>query len=126
MSERWDIHDLSRTEKLILLKYILNNSRRKSSGCLSCYIGLDKDGYSTIRIGGKYPKNYRTHRVIMYLLIDFDLNSSLQILHNDSICLSKACIEFNHLRIGTHKENMYDSYKKHGPMRKKKDVINHV
>ena len=98
------------SEAIKILNRILYWSRRKPSGCLVCYLGLDKNGYSEVWYK---DTNYRTHRMIMHLLADFDLDSELRVLHSNS-CSSKACIEFNHLRIGTSLDNHLDSLAKHG------------
>lgn len=89
-------------------------SRRKGD-CVVCYLGLDKDGYSRIQFG---DRTIRTSRVIMHLVKDFDINSPLLILHDDSFCKSRACIEINHLRPGTSQENQGDRITKHGNSRK--------
>lgn len=105
-------------DKIKILKRILASSRRKSNGCLVCYLGLKNNGYSQISIGpASNAKKYRTHRFIMHLMLDFDLDSPLIILHNDDICNSKACIEFSHLRIGTYSENAQDKIKKYNTSR---------
>lgn len=97
-------------------------SRRKGE-CVVCYLGLDKDGYSGIWLGPKQGgRNHRTHRVIMHLLAEFDLDSKEIILHDDSKCKSKACIEFNHLRVGTVSENAVDREIKQGYGNKKGHV----
>lgn len=97
------------SEAIKILNRILHYSRRKGT-CVVCYLSLDKNGYSEIWINGK---NYRTHRVIMHLLAEFDLDSKKLILH-DNICISKACIEFTHLRIGTVVDNNRDTIVKQG------------
>lgn len=85
---------------------------RRRGDCLVCYMGLGcRSQASTIRIKGK---TYRTTRIMMHLLTDFPLDSELQVLHNDEICKSKVCIEFSHMRIGKHHENMRDARIKHG------------
>jgi hypothetical protein len=106
-------------EAIEILKRILSRTRRKSNGCLVCYLDLDKNGYSNFRIERR-GKKYRVHRLMMHLVKDFDILSSDIILHNDAICSSKACIEIDHLRIGTISENSVDAHRKYGNNRKGK------
>lgn len=52
------------------------------------------------------------------MLTGFDIDDlNILVLHNDELCKSKACIEFDHLRLGTHEENMADAQIKYGPIR---------
>ena len=74
-------------------------------------MNLNRKGYSVIKIDSK---NYYTHRVIVHLLSKFKLDSKKPILHNDSICSDRACIEFDHLRVGTYTENSIDTINKLG------------
>lgn len=94
--------------KLRLLKLILERSERVGE-CLRCFHPLSS-GYSYLEIDGK---SHGVHRLIMHLMLDFDLESELLILHNDKICKYKNCIEFNHLKIGTHTENRIDTIEKY-------------
>lgn len=109
---------MDRELKLKVLNKILINSRRKND-CLICYLGLDGEGRPRIDINGK---SYRVSRVMMFLLKDFDLDSSSHILH-DKECSSRACIEINHLKIGDNSENQHDWREKEG--RKKFCVRGH-
>lgn len=97
-----------REEQLELLKRILAWSKRKGD-CVVCYTNLSEHGVPRTRYLGK---KYKTHRLIMFLMGQLDLNDSKSLVLHAIECKSRACIEFNHLRIGTQSDNVYDSIKK--------------
>ena len=100
----------SRRRKLILLERILSWSKRNENGCLICFLNHNHNGYSRINV--KNNKKLFVHRLIMHLVKDFNLDSPYRILHNDDVCSDKACIEVDHLRVGTMAENNQDILKK--------------
>lgn len=61
----------------------------------------DKDGYGTMRSG---KQNKRAHRVSYEQYVG-KIPEGKFILHS---CNNPACVNPNHLRIGTHKDNMKD------------------
>lgn len=93
-----------KNEKLRLLKKILSWSRRKGD-CIVCYTNLSENGVPRTRFLGK---KYKTHRLIMHLMEDLDLNDSTKMILHSLDCKSRACIEYSHLRIGNHYDNMQD------------------
>lgn len=88
------------------LQRLLSYCRRNENGCLIFTGSLDNNGYGKIKYKNK---DIRCHRLIMHLKQDFDLSSGLLILHKNFICKSKACIEEEHLYVGTDKENHSDA-----------------
>jgi hypothetical protein len=101
----------SRYRKLKILKEILRYSKRQGD-CLICYKCLDSAGRPRISVNGA---SYRISRMMLYLIKDFDLNSKSLVLHDDSVCIDKACIEIEHLKIGTDWDNQLD-WRKHRPI----------
>ena len=67
---------------------------------MAAYTG---NGYGAARHKGK---QIPAHRLAFHLWTGFDLNSSLEVLHNDDICNSRGCCDYKHLRSGTHQENI--------------------
>jgi len=61
----------------------------------------DSDGYGWIKDGGK---QLLAHRVVVAEETGVDLSGKL-VLH---VCDNPACVRPDHLRVGTHKDNMRD------------------
>ena len=59
----------------------------------------DRDGYGIARANGKVA---RVHRVAFEVRLKRRLRLSEIVMH---LCQNKACINFNHLKVGTVKEN---------------------
>lgn len=75
-------------------------SVKKDNGCIEWTGGKDKDGYGQIR--GRRP-----HRV-SYELAYGEIPEGFMVLHS---CNNPACINPEHLRVGTHLDNMADRMK---------------
>ena len=118
MSEKWG----DKSEAIRMLERILAKCVRKPTGCLVCYQGLDRNGYSNIRFktGGR---KYRTARLMMHLVKGFDLSSPLEVCHNEKVCKSKACVEVDHLRVDTHRSNLLEQMKRLGPIRSRRKNV---
>ena len=101
--------EITREDKLKILKRLLYCSRRKGN-CLICYTGLSNNR-PHININGK---TYVAARFMMYVMENFSLDSALWVLHRDDLCSSSACIEYDHLKIGSASENTSDVIKKFG------------
>lgn len=67
----------------------------------SCWIWKDSNTYGTVRINGK---KYKSHRLMCQVHHKVDV-TGLCVLHS---CDNPRCINPNHLRVGTHQENMQD------------------
>ena len=101
--------------KIINLKeeiFTVNAQRHKSASPIQyykneneCHIcishALDKDGYPRIYVG----KDKRMSHYIYYLNTGEWPPKGMVIMHT---CDESQCINFEHLRLGTHKENMAD------------------
>jgi len=61
----------------------------------------DRDGYGKLKVNGKY---LRAHRYF-YELKNGPIPNKMIILHS---CDNPSCINIEHLKIGTHKENTKD------------------
>lgn len=70
------------------------------SGCVS------SNGYGSFRWNGK---TVTTHRLSFFLSNGYMPSSNMDIIHS---CDVKICVNPNHLRVGTRKENILDYLKK--------------
>ena len=59
------------------------------------------------RIGYRY-RQWRAHRLIYHLLVG-DVPAGMELMHS---CDNPLCINPNHLRPGTHSENISDAYRR--------------
>ena len=69
---------------------------------------LNKQGYGTIKVGGKYGCPHHVHRIV-YEFYKGKILPGLLICHK---CDVKACCNPDHLFMGTQKDNMQDMIKK--------------
>jgi len=77
----------------------------KNSQCIIWPYLLDRDGYGVVKIKGKMKK---AHRVAKEIEIGRRLSKDEIVMHN---CHNRACYNSKHLKIGTVKENSYDTIK---------------
>lgn len=88
------------------LKARLNKYTYKSGDCWRYNtFNLDGSGHALIRVN---YKRYLVHRLSAYIFLDFDLESELHILHDPIKCKFTNCWNPEHLRVGTHQDNMRD------------------
>lgn len=87
----------------------MDGVRPNEKGCLLWPLAVDKGGYGKIscyfeRIGKDKRRNgtIKTHR-LAYLLKHGEIPNDLHILHS---CDTPSCVNPDHLRVGTHQENM--------------------
>lgn len=85
-----------------LLEAILAKGKKVESGCIEWQAGTDPKGYAVVRVGGK---TYRATRVIMRL-IHGEFDPKLYVCHS---CDNPSCINPDHLRLGTHRENTQEA-----------------
>lgn len=90
-----------------LKKVIYSFEKRviKKEGCWGWKGYINKKGYSIL--SNRYLKEDKAHR-ISYIIHKGEIPSGYFILHS---CHNKYCTNPDHLRVGTHKENMKDKVK---------------
>ncbi len=104
-----EVHE-SRNNIATPIKYIINED-----GCHICIShALDKDGYPRIFRG----KDKRMSRYI-YSLLHGEIPPGMIVMHT---CDNPRCINPDHLKLGTHKDNMLDKVKKG----RSKNISQHV
>lgn len=100
-----------------------DNFNQKIQKTESCWLWLgnkDKDGYGKFQIslgGSGNQKHVRAHRFAFELFNNIKLEPSQYLLHK---CDVPACVNPEHLTIGSQKDNVHDS------MRKKRRAIGNI
>lgn len=75
-----------------------------NTGCINYRGALNSNGYGSIREGGKIVGAH----IFFYVKYKGPIHSNLWVLHR---CNNPACINPEHLYLGTHKDNMKDKAK---------------
>jgi hypothetical protein len=86
---------------LYSLDDILSCTIKVASGCWEWQRGCFTSGYGQVRFLGE---KWRVHRLV-WTLIDGTIPKDLMVLHN---CANPRCIRPDHLKLGTHQDNMID------------------
>lgn len=86
-------------------KLLDSRSEKVLSGCWLWMKPLDRDGYGRVCVDGK---NQRVHRV-SYRLYKGDIPNGMIVCHE---CDTPACINPEHLFLGTHLDNVRDKITK--------------
>jgi len=90
----------NRTEKKFWEK-----SKANGHGCWEWTGSIDKDGYGQIHLHGK---TIRAHR-FAYMLVNGETPDNKHVLHT---CDNPACVNPNHLWLGTNQDNVDDRERK--------------
>lgn len=82
------------------------------SGCLEWQGAYTRDGYGTFATGERSSRGYAkvaaAHRVA-WTLANGPIPKGMHVMHK---CDNKRCVDWSHLRIGTHTDNLRDMYSK--------------
>jgi len=90
-----------RTEP-VTLEYLLKNTKLMPNGCMEWQMGRDPKNYGYVYTNGK---QYGTHRLVA-IMVYGEPGAKMHTLHS---CDNPPCINPDHLRWGTSKENMMEA-----------------
>jgi hypothetical protein len=81
----------------------------ESDACWLWMAGKQGDGYGCVRV----KRNGRSttalaHRISMQLHLGYELPTKLGVLHKPLVCTARACVNPQHLYLGTQKQNALD------------------
>jgi hypothetical protein len=96
------------TKKGSLLNRLLRRSVKKDSGCVEWQGFRTKKGYGQIGLGKKEDGITSTHRA-MYIAIHGSIPQGMIVRHK---CDNPACVNPDHLELGTCKDNSMDMVKR--------------
>lgn len=106
-------HDLELEQQLNLVRRIFSPGVfeiNPITGCHELKHYVNSLGYGNISVyGEEQRKNLKIHRIIFEFLSNSKIPENLIIMHK---CDNPKCINMEHLRLGTAKENMQDMAKK--------------
>lgn len=91
----------------------LSSKARREGDCIIWFGNKDSNGYGRIRWAGK--RGYPAHR-LAYELKHGPIPDGLVVRHKCDVC---ACINVDHLELGTQKDNVQDSVKRGRAIRAK-------
>ena len=75
---------------------------QQSNGCIKCLSHCtDKDGYVRIRYNGKHDRLFR----VLYTIKYGEIPKGMVLRH---LCNNAWCVNVEHLKVGTQKENVQD------------------
>lgn len=80
-------------------------ARPAENGCIEWLAGKNANGYGVVHL---WPKSYLAHR-ISWMVVRGAIAEGLCVLHG---CDNPACINADHLFLGTHQDNMDDMWAK--------------
>ena len=86
---------------------LISKSIENENGCLVWQRGRNSYGYGIVYDKGN-SKQFAAHRVMMQLELETDI-AGHHVLHT---CDNPSCINPNHLKLGSHKDNMADKKEK--------------
>lgn len=84
-----------------LLDRFLSKTRRAENGCLIWTAGRVRYGYGGFMYEGRLVSAHR----FAYELVNSPIPDGMMVLHS---CDNPPCVEPDHLRVGTHADNMRD------------------
>lgn len=90
-----NLGNLSKNGKEVILE-------KQENGCVRCISHCrDKDGYTRIRYNGKHDRLFR----VLYQKLYGEIPKGMVLRH---LCNNSWCVNVEHLKIGTQKENYQD------------------
>lgn len=93
----------ARTEQQVLAA-LLYNAKRDADGCLICHLKPNAKGYIPVQPGGRGGKKLRANRFVWSMKYG-PIPEHMQVCHS---CDKRACIDIEHLFLGTGQDNTND------------------